>query len=357
MRKHLLLNGILLAASLVSGHAAAPIQLHPENPHYFLWRGRPEILITSGEHYGAVVNLDFDYVRYLDTLARDKLNLTRAFLAYREQAGAFNIAANSLAPKPDKFIAPWARSDAPGYFDGGNKFDLTRWNPAYFARLKDFVAQAGRRGIVVEANLFSCFYSEKSWATHPLNGRNNINEAGACPWDEALTLKHANLLKFEEDYVRKVIAELAPFDNVYYEICNEPYIGGVPMDWHNHMADVIAEAQRATRHPKLVSHNVANNWAKLANPHPAVSILNFHYGSPPRAVAENFGAGRVIGDNETGFRGTNDAPYRMEGWDFILAGGGLYNNLDYSFVAGHEDGTFVYPASQPGGGNPVFRRQ
>jgi hypothetical protein len=47
----------------------------------------------------------------------------------------------------------------------------------------------------------------------------------------------------------------------------------------------------------------------------------------------------------------------MEGWDFILAGGGLYNNLDYSFVAGKEDGTFRYPANQPGGGSPALRRQ
>ena len=39
---------------------AVPISLHPENPHYFLWRGRPTILITSAEHYGAVMNLDFD---------------------------------------------------------------------------------------------------------------------------------------------------------------------------------------------------------------------------------------------------------------------------------------------------------
>ena len=61
-------------------------------------------------------------------------------------------------------------------------------------------------------------------------------------------------------------------------------------------------------------------------------------------------------DNETGFRSTDAAPYRMERWDFIIAGGGLYNNLDYSFVAGHGDGTFVYPASQPGGG-PALRRQ
>jgi len=71
----------------------------------------------------------------------------------------------------------------------------------------------------------------------------------------------------------------------------------------------------------------------------------------------NHALNKVIGDNETGFRGTNDFPYRAEAWHFLLAGGGLYNNLDYSFTVGHEDGTFIYPATQPGGGNPEFRRQ
>jgi hypothetical protein len=47
----------------------------------------------------------------------------------------------------------------------------------------------------------------------------------------------------------------------------------------------------------------------------------------------------------------------MEGWDFIVAGGALFNHLDYSFTAGHEDGTFVFPASQPGSGSPELRRQ
>ena len=79
--------------------------------------------------------------------------------------------------------------------------------------------------------------------------------------------------------------------------------------------------------------------------------------TPPKAVEENYALNKVIGDNETGFKGTNDAPYRMEAWEFILAGGGLYNNLDYSFVAGHERGDFVYPARQPGGGNAELRRQ
>lgn len=103
--------------------------------------------------------------------------------------------------------------------------------------------------------------------------------------------------------------------------------------------------------------NVANKSAKIENPHPAVSILNFHYAWPPDAVALNYALNKAIGDDETGFRGNTDSTYRMEGWRFILAGGSLYNNLDYSFAAGFENGTFKYPAKQPGGGSEELRNQ
>ena len=131
----------------VTTRGRRPLALHPDNPHYFLWRGQPTVLITSGEHYGAVLNLDFDYKKYLDTLAKDKLNLTRTFAggAYVEPQGAFNIARNTLAPRPERFITPWARSDVPGYAGGGNKFDLSRWNEDYFNRLRDFVRYASKR--------------------------------------------------------------------------------------------------------------------------------------------------------------------------------------------------------------------
>ena len=46
-----------------------------------------------------------------------------------------------------------------------------------------------------------------------------------------------------------------------------------------------------------------------------------------------------------------DSAYRMEAWRFILAGGGLYNNLDYSFAPGYEKGNYNYPPTQPGGGS------
>src|SRR5262245_48988535 len=108
--------------------AVKPIARHPDNPHYFLFRGKPAVLLTSGERYGAVVNLDFDYIPYLDELKARGFNLTRTFAGtYREVSGSFGITDNTLAPKAERFLAPWTRD--------GDKFDLKKWNPAYFERL------------------------------------------------------------------------------------------------------------------------------------------------------------------------------------------------------------------------------
>jgi len=336
-----------------------PIALYPENPHYFLFRGKPTVLITSGEHYGAVLNLDFNYRKYLDTLAMDGLNLTRTFSgAYVEPLGAFRIARNTLAPDKDRFICPWARSDTPGYPNGGNKFDLTKWDDEYFKRLKDFVTSAGKRGVVVEYTFFCPFYDEAQWKLSPQNAANNVNGIGTIARTNVYNLdKHGGLLAVHEALVRKVVAELKDFDNLMYEICNEPYFGGVTLEWQHRIAEVIVDAEKDFLRKHLITQNIANDKAKIEKPHPAVSVFNFHYAQPPDTVGMNYHLNKVIGDNETGFRGTNDLPYRVEAWQFILAGGGLYNNLDYSFVAGHENGTFVYPDTQPGGGNPNFRQQ
>lgn len=337
----------------------APLALHPDNPHYFLFRSKPTVLITSAEHYGAVLNLDFDYIPYLDELQSNGLNLTRIFTgAYVEPSGAFNIAKNTLAPAPNQFICPWARSTTPGYANGGNKFDLTRWDEAYFMRLKDFVAEAGKRGVIVEVVLFCPFYEEMQWELSPLNAENNTNGIGNVARTDVYTLdKHEGLLTVQEAMVRKIVDELKSFDNLYYEICNEPYFGGVTLEWQHHIASLIAEAEKNMEVPHLISRNVANGTAKIQHTHPAVSIFNFHYATPPYAVVQNYDLNKVIGDNETGFKGTADAVYRREGWEFILAGGALFNNLDYSFTAEHEDGSFNYPDTQPGGGNAEFRRQ
>jgi len=181
---------VLALAAIVPATVAGaqPIAPFPENPRYFVFRDKAAFLITSGEHYGAVLNQDFDFVRYLDQLRACRFNLTRLFSGtYREVPGSFQIQANTLAPAPGRYLAPWARSDQPGAIDGGNKFDLGAWDPAYFQRLRTFIAAAGVRGIVVEVVLFCPFYEEDLWRTNPLNVRNNVAGLGTMPRTEPRT--------------------------------------------------------------------------------------------------------------------------------------------------------------------------
>lgn len=337
--------------------AEPPLALHPENPHYFLWRGEDVVLITAGEHYGAVLNLDFDYVRYFDELQRNKLNHTRTFSGmYREVSSSFGITDNTLAPLPERYICPWMRSGTAGYAGGGNKFDLNQWDPAYFARLHDFMAQAEKRGIVVELNLFCPMYDDALWAVCPLHPSNNVNDTPDCPREEVFTLTHPALLEIQLAMTRKIVQELQPYDNLYYEVCNEPYFGGVTMEWQHRIVEEIMAAEQDFAQRHLISLNIANGRAQVEQPHPGVSIFNFHYCVPPDTVELNYGLNKAIGDNETGFRGRDDALYRTEGWAFMIAGGALFNHLDYSFTAQHPDGTFGEYQS-PGGGSPELRAQ
>ena len=335
---------------------AEPIKLHPENPHYFLWRGKPTILITSGEHYGGVLNQDFDYTKYFKTLESLGFNLTRTFSgAYCESVKSFNIQNNTLAPAKNRLICPWARSEKPGYANGGNKFDLTKWDPAYFQRLRDFVGEAGKRGVVVELVLFCPFYEDEMWKLSPMNADNNINGIGKMQRTEVYTLKYPKLLTVQDAMVRRIVEELKDFDNLYYEICNEPYFGGVPLEWQAHIAKTITETESGFKAKHLIAQNIANKYQKITDPNPRVSIFNFHYAKPPNTVTDNYGLNKVIGDDETGFAGSEPKAYRLEGWDFIIAGGAVYDNLDYSFCVGHEDGTAKINA--PGGGGDVLHKQ
>ena len=345
-----------VASSLL---ADSPLALHPKNPRYFVYRDKPMVVVGSAEHYGAVVNLDFDYVKYLNELAECGLNHTRTFVgSYVEDPSAFGIAGNTLAPTEGRFICPWKRSDQPGYLGGGTKFDLSQWDDAYFARLKGFVREAEKRDVIVEINLFCPFYADSMWRLSPQNAVNNIQGIGAVDRQDAYTPeKNGKLQDVQEQMTSKIVRELNEFNNVYYEICNEPYIGNLPMHWQKRIAKVIAETETSLPKKHLISINYANGSAKANGIPSEVKLVNFHYANPPRAIWDNWNLNLPIGNNETGFAGTGDDIYRQEAWQFFLAGGALFSHLDYSFSPGFEDGTFSYPDKQPGGGSRKLRRE
>lgn len=381
----------MVFAVLAAGHAAKlpeesqTIRLDPRNSHYFLFRGKTIALITSGEHYGAVLNADFDYRKYLDSLHSDGLNYTRLFPgSYVEvPAKSFGIQRNDLAPAEGRFIAPWKRSTTPGYAGGGNKFDLDAWNPEYFARLHDFLSEASRRGIVVEISLFSSQYGEAQWALSPFNAANNVNHTDAIDWKLVNTLDNGNILGYQERYVRKLVREVNGFDNIIFELQNEPFadrpvLEGVvnpylfpptrnqfpntietadekSIAWQTRVAQWITSEEAALPNKHLLAQNYCDFGLPVSATIPGVSIVNFHY-AYPEAASANYGLGKVLAYDETGFLGRDDAAYRRQAWNFLLSGGGAFDGLDYSFSVGHEDGSDTEP-NGPGGGSAAFRRQ
>ena len=358
----ILLDPLLALAQQRSGsqppdRQPATLALHPENPRYFLFRGKPAILVTSGEHYGAVLNRDFDFIPYLDELKAHGFNLTRTFAGtYREVPGSFGIPGNTLAPEPASYVAPWARSDVPGAGDGGTRFDLKRWSPEYFTRLEAFVTEAGKRGIVVELVFFCTFYDDPLWRVTPMNPANNIQGIGPSARLEAYAGKDGALTAAQEALVRKVVTELNEHDNLYYEICNEPYEReGLTPEWNDRMIRAIVHAEAALSRKHLIAQGIAVHSGRIEKPNPHVSVFNFH-AAEPASVSENLEVRKVIADDETGGKGTGDFPYRSEGWEFLLAGGAVFSHLDFSFTPRSPQGKGDITGA-PGGGGPAIRKQ
>lgn len=374
---------ILLIIGLNS--LAQPISLHPQNPHYFLYEGKPVVLVTSAEHYGAVLNADFDYKKYLQTMHDEGMNYTRIFVgSYAEIPGSFGIENNSLAPAVGSFIAPWKRVNEPGLFKGEKKFDLNEWNPEYFARLKDFISLADELGIVVEVTFFCSTYQDNIWERNPFNPGNNINGIPInLVRQKSNTIANGILTEFQQKLVEKLVIELNDFDNIFYEIQNEPWsddpqkvirllktldpepekgswykwsemASPASLEWQKLITKTVVETEAKLPKKHLIAQNYSNFMHSLDKVDQNISILNFHY-VWPEAVWMNYGWNRPVSFDESGFAGSSDSTYLRQAWQFMMAGGAVFNNLDYSFYVGKEDGTGTNKA--PGGGSSTLRKQ
>ncbi|HWA93034.1 MAG TPA: cellulase family glycosylhydrolase [Terracidiphilus sp.] len=239
-----------------------PLALHPENARYFLFRGKPLVLIAATEHYGSVVNRRFDFMKYLEDAAEKKQTVTRTFLLFRELQGARNPCSPVKPDSPD-YIAPWPRTGPGKAMDGEPIYDLDQWNPEYFDRLHRFLTAASNLGIVVELTVLSNTYGDSVWELNPLRAENNKQKIGKVSWQEYTSLRNPELLARQEAYVRKIVQETCNYDNIYYEICNEPGGGEpghvTPADvdaWQQKIAGILRhELSRHNRHHLIFGQN------------------------------------------------------------------------------------------------------
>ncbi len=268
-----------------------PIRIHPDNPKIFEFRGKPLVLVTATEHYGAVMNRPFRFERYLEDASEKRMTLTRLFALFREQQSPINPYSTCKPESPD-FVAPFARTGPGVGLDGQPKYDLDRWNPEYFERLHNFMKLASDYGIVVELVLLSNTYVDSVWTLNPLHAKNNVNDLDEVKWSDYISVRHPKILERQLAHVRKIVQETNHYDNLFYEICNEPG-GGFQRDasrpspadvdvWQMTIADTIRKTEADLPNKHLIAGQEAftyDPWeqssTKSFNDF-AIDIVNMH---------------------------------------------------------------------------------
>lgn len=336
------LLGILFIFTGYPSSAALPLRVHPQNPYILEFRGKPTLLRTYGAGYDWLFDSSLNYVPYLNVLQRDGMNLARVWCF------AFPVW------KPSTMLQPWPRGGGKA-LDGLGKWDFSAWNEAYFDRIKAFAQAASDRGIVVEFTLFSSFYEDAEWQAGPFHPSNNVQGYGPNNRHDCLRPVDANLFAAQKAAVRRIVRALNGFDNVYFEVQNEPFWNeaGVKdsqeVTFQNTMLAEIRAEEAVLPNRHLVAHNFPQQVAAMSSD---FNIINEHYPIPvPGAtsagaealLANHYSRSRILSLDETNT--VTALQTRLEAWMFLIGGGAIYNGLD--------DEEAVYSASNPSGDNAL----
>ena len=259
--------------------ATGPLRVHPANPRYFADPDGRAVYLTGSHTWANLQDqgpkdpprpLDFD--RYLAFLGERNHNFIRMWAW--EQARWAPWSAGKGGYPSDWFIAPnpYERTGPGTALDSKPKFNLDRFDEAYFKRLRERVRKAGDRGIYVSVMLFQGWSSAKGgwegtpWRGHPYHPANNVQGFNGNPkGDGGPDLDDPRLRERQAAYVGKVIDSLNDLDNVLYEVTNE---GGNP-SWDRFVVDLVHayEKKKPKQHPVgLTGHGSETNDQMIAGP-------------------------------------------------------------------------------------------
>ncbi len=272
MRIRLCLLTLVISCAHPAGGAMVkgPLRIHARNPRYFAG-GSGKAIFLAGSHTWPNFQErgvegqtpDFDYDEYLDFMVARGHNFMRMWRWEHAQWMQFVPPKTLIRYEPMAYM----RTGPGKALDGKPKFDLTKFNQAYFDRLRQRVVAAGKRGIYVSVMLFQGFSIEQkgtkgidpkkgnSWKGHTFNKSNNINGIdgdinGNGEGEETHTLANRKVLHLQEAYVRKVVDTLNDLDNVLYEVSNESHGGSTK--WQYHIINFVKECEKAKPKQHLV---------------------------------------------------------------------------------------------------------
>jgi len=281
----------LLAAERPGRPAAArgPLRVNPANPRWFTEPGGQAVYLTGSHTWNNLVDMGrqdppepFDFEAYLDFLDRHGHNFIRL---WTWDSTIWHTQANRRLGKEFVHLVaplPWLRTGPGNALDGKPKFDLARFDPAYFERLRARVSAAGRRGIYVSVMLFEgwgLMHGNRNrrpapdgwaWRSHPFHRSNNVNGVNPDTEGDSLAgevhrLGNEAVNRLQAAYVRKVVDTVNDLDNVLYEVINE----GGEKEWDWWVVRTVRDCERTKpkQHPVgITGHGAERVESMLASP-------------------------------------------------------------------------------------------
>jgi hypothetical protein len=264
-------------------------------------------------------------------------------------------------------------------------FRLDQKNQAFFDQLRGVVNEARKNFMFVEVTFFSPFNGDNAGSTFangPWGGKGAYSSGGVIKPIQFTSVNNFVLdaqsgdnltmqTQFQANVINWTVGELWCFDNIWYEIANEPEASNLnaarTANWEKSLiANNVVPQDSTANYPFLQRpHLIAVNTFSAANAtdflgagNPNVSIVNGHYtevvngnddtGALISLADGNLTAGKVLGLNETKI--TNSASGnaftrsltngttvkysgpeagRAEAWEFMLTRGGTVDHFGY----------------------------
>lgn len=269
VRATILLAGVIAAyssraqlTSSLQAPASGPLRVSA-NPNYFEdATGTPLILCGSqtwntlqdwGSN-GTIQPLDFG--AFVSFLRAHGHNFT---LLWGTELPKFHSMPVTATSPPDFTVVPqpWMRTGPGIATDGGLKFDMTKFNQAYFDRLRTRVQTLGDAGIYAGVYLFSGEWQlrlRSSTDGYPFSGTNNINgvddgyRGGTIETAvTSVTMTAPNAISdFQDAYVKKTIDVLNDLPNVLWIVSQEAPENSTW--WNNHLISVVRAYEKGKRY-------------------------------------------------------------------------------------------------------------
>jgi hypothetical protein len=188
---------------------------------------------------------------------------------------------------------PWARSGQGTAWDGLSKYDLTRYNPFYFERHREFAREAAKQGLIVFYDLYNTHNVLEigpHWIDYAWRPANNINDTGlpeppplrvhgrSDEGNEFYSTSYAPLKAQHRAYILHTLDEMADQPNVIFGVAYQ-YAG--PLEFEQFFQDTVREwEQKHGKHVRIaLTTSKQTTDAILADPVRAaqVAVVDMRY--------------------------------------------------------------------------------